>query len=501
MKFVSKAPAASLACVLAASLIWSSTACAQNAPAAPDEADQGQDEADQGQYIVEEQPVPKRLNLPRKLTQVKETEDVQLLVKQGRLLQLPRAATTVLVADPSVASFQVPSPGSVFVFAQNAGTTTLYAMDENDEVIAALRLVATHDLAALSKQIAEEVPGSKVEFGPSSGSGLIVRGTVRTPQQAKQVIKSVESYLGAEDSSSQGGGGGGGGAAGAPGGGGQAPKVINQLKVELSAQVNISVRIVEVSRSMTTSLGMNWGVALKDGNFFFSNASSLFDATTGAILQPTGTNTVGQGSRTRGSTTVSGLLTALSEDGLATVLAEPNLTAMSGETAGFAAGGEVPIVIITNNNVTIEYKQYGVIMRMTPTLLSPNRISLHVAPEVSDLSDEGAVILQGNVIPAFKVRRADTTVELASGQSFALAGMLRSNVAQQVTGVPGLKSIPGIGRLFETETSSQEDTELVIIATAYVVEPTVPSDLQTPGRGIRALDAQMPSQASAGYLY
>lgn len=434
---------------------------------------------------------PARPNLPAALTEVHETREVKLLLKQGRLLQLPKVASKVLVADPKVASFQAPTPGSVFVFAESAGSTTLYALDAQDQVIAAIRVVADYDLDALSKQIAAEVPGAKVEFGPSSAKGLVVRGSVRTPQQARQVISAVEAYLGSPSSSP-----GGGGVAGSDG-----PRVINQLKVELSAQVNLSVRIVEVSRSLSSELGLNWEATLKDGNYFFRNARSLFDATTGAFTGGTATNAVAGGFHRYGSTTVSGLLTALSQDGLATVLAEPNLTAMSGETAGFAAGGEVPIVITTNNNITIEYKQYGVIMRMTPTLLSPNRISLHVAPEVSDLSDEGAVELQGNVIPAFKVRRADTTVELASGQSFALAGMLRSNSAQQVTGVPGLSSIPGLGRMFETHTSSQADTELVIIATAYVVEPTTPGELQTPGRGISTLDANLPAQASAGYLY
>ncbi|QXH53535.1 type II and III secretion system protein family protein [Pseudomonas fakonensis] len=450
----------------------------------------------------EAEPAPRPL--PRKLTQVQPSETVNLTVKQGRLLQLPALAANVLVADPTIASFQMPSPGNVFVYAKGAGRTTLYALDANDQVISAINLETHYDLDALTRQIAEEVPGVNVNFGPASGNGLIVRGNVRTPQQAKLVIDAVKAYVGGEDDSTGGGGaggGGGGGGGGAPGGGGDSPRIVNQLKVELSSQVNISVRIVEVSRSMTTSLGLNWDVALKDGNFFFRNGSSLFDATTGAFTGGTVTNAVAGGVRTRGSMTVGGLLTALSEDGLATVLAEPNLTAMSGETAGFAAGGEVPIVIMNNNQVTIDYKQYGVIMRMTPTLLSPNRISLHVAPEVSDLSEEGAVDLQGFTIPAFKVRRADTTVELSSGQSFALAGMLRSNVAQTVTGVPGLKSLPGIGRLFETDTSKQEDTELVIIATAYVVEPTAPGDLQTPGRGVRSLDAVLPLQATAGYLF
>lgn len=502
MKFASKSPALTLACALSLNLAWPLCVHAEDEPTLDIAENEiigpvHEDVEEPAEPTYYQAPAPKP-RLPSKLTEVKETGDINLLVKQGRLLQLPRAAAKVLVADPKVASFQMPSSSSIFLFAENAGTTTLYALDNNDDVIAAIRLVATHDLAALATQINNEIPGARVEFGPSSGNGLIVRGQVRTPQQAKQVISSVQAYLGSsDDKAGQGGGGGGGGQGAAP-----APRVINQLKVELSAQVNISVRIVEVSRSLSTQLGLNWDVTLKNNNYFFSNAASLFTATnTGITPLSTTTNAMAGGSHTRGSTSVAGLLTALSEDGLATVLAEPNLTAMSGETAGFAAGGEVPIVIITNNNVSIEYKQYGVIMRMTPTLLSPNRISLHVAPEVSDLSDEGAVTLQGNVIPAFKVRRADTTVELASGQSFALAGMLRSNIDQTVNGVPGLKSIPGLGRLFETEASKQQDTELVIIATAYVVEPTSPSDLQTPGRGIRALDTQLPSQASAGYLY
>lgn len=461
-----------------------------------------------GQSAEVKAPVVRQLR--KSLKAVEETDTVHLVVNQGRLLQLPREATNVMVANPGVASFQVASPGSVFVFAKIPGTTTLYALDGNDEVVAAVQLIAkpnTVALTRLSEQIANEIPGAKVEFVPS-GSSLIVRGSVRTPQQAKQVMDSVEANLGARSSQA---GGGGGQAPAQAGANGQAPapRVINQLKVELSAQINISVRIVEVSRSLTTSLGLNWESTFTSarGDSLFRTGGNIFDAATNRLADTVteatgaGTGAVLGGGRTRGRSSVSAILTALSEDGLATILAEPNLTAMSGETAGFAAGGEVPIVTFVNNSVNIDFKQYGVIMRMTPTLLSPNRISLHVAPEVSDLSDDGAVELDGFTIPAFKVRRADTTVELASGQSFALAGMLRSSITQQVTSVPGLKSIPVLGRFFETETSEQSDNELVIIATAYVVEPTTPGALQTPGRGIRALDNMLPTQAAAGYLF
>ncbi len=198
---------------------------------------------------------------------------------------------------------------------------------------------------------------------------------------------------------------------------------------------------------------------------------------------------------------LTGVINALNQEGLATLLAEPNLTAMSGETASFSAGGEVPVVLVTNNNVSITYKPYGVIMRMTPTLLSPNRISLHIAPEVSDLSQDGAVSLDGSSIPAFKVRRADTTVELASGQSFALAGMLSVRQSQQVDGVPGINHLP-VGRLLENDTSEQEGVELVILATAYVVEPTKEADFQTPGKGLPSIDiGSLPARARAGFVY
>ncbi|MCV4340818.1 type II and III secretion system protein family protein [Pseudomonas capsici] len=447
------------------------------------------------------------------LQQISETQTVNLTVRQGRLLQLPRAAAKVLLADPEVASFQMPSPSSVFVFAQRSGATTLYALDANDNVIAAMRLVAGFDLEGLRQQIENEVVGSQVSFVPAAGDGLIVRGHVRTPLEARQVMASVKAAVGASDSAAGGPGGGGGAPAGTPGGGGPAaPRVINQLKVELSAQVNIRVRVVEVSRSLSHTLGLNWDSVMNSGKFRLATGSStsLFNAANAASSAGTiaGATQAGQLIRTANTIgftdgNLTGLINALSVEGMASVLAEPNLTAMSGETAGFAAGGEVPIVVITNNNVSITYKSYGVILRMTPTLLSPNRISLHIAPEVSDLSDDGAVTLPdgGSTIPAFKVRRADTTVELASGQSFALAGMLRSNVAQQVSGLPGLKGVPLLGRLFEGETSAQEDTELVILATAYVVDPVTEGELQTPGRGLPAMDAQMPRQASAGYLY
>ncbi|MEQ9849139.1 type II and III secretion system protein family protein [Pectobacterium brasiliense] len=427
------------------------------------------------------------------------TDEVHLTVHQGRLLQLNELPDSVLVADPNIASFELPSPGNLFVYAKSVGTTTLYAMDENGNVINAIRLVSEHDLKALGERMKREFPGADIQLEASIPSGVIVRGSVDTPQDAKRVIDSIQAYISA--SAGGGGQGGGGGGERLPGSSESSGKVINQLKIKTPSQINIQVRVVEVSRKLTSELGFNWAASLSTGSGNMSAGSgsrlNLFNATTGRFSNPTDAGFLNFG-RSR----LSGLLTAMNQQGMATVLAEPNLTAMSGETAAFAAGGEVPIVLITNNSVSIDYKSYGVILRMTPTLLSANRISLHIAPEVSELTDVGSVQLEGGSrIPALTVRRADTTVELASGQSFALAGMLRSAGSQTINGVPGLSSVPMFGRLFESEATSQEETELVIIATAYVVEPVNAGDLQTPGQGVKMLDSSMPRSASIGYLY
>lgn len=455
--------------------------------------------------------------LPASLQRVAPSGQITLHVREGQLLKLKSDAAKVLVADPRIASFQVPSPNNIFVFAQAVGTTTLYALDARDNVIAAIRVVAEHDLASLREQILRSVPGANIELEPSLNNRIIVRGNVRTPIEARQIVDQVQAYLDGVSTGGQGGGGGGGRGAGSTRDG-----VINQLKVELSSQINIQVRVVEVSRTLSHELGFDWAATLNSSSGAWGIMSggaaggfapatetinpSLFDSVTGknfSSLIPGRTTSrfAAGGMTTRGRFTMGGLISALSAEGFATVLAEPNLTAMSGESAAFAAGGEVPIVIITNNNVQIDFKSYGVILRMTPTLLSANRISLHIAPEVSELTEDGAVTLQGISIPALKVRRADTTVELASGQSFALAGMLRSTQAQTVSGVPGLSSIPLFGRLFEHEVSAKAETELVILVTANVVDPVAPGELQVPGQGLSGIDDLLPQQAAIGYLY
>ncbi len=194
------------------------------------------------------------------------------------------------------------------------------------------------------------------------------------------------------------------------------------------------------------------------------------------------------GNYTSGSVDVSAIIDALERENLVTVLAEPNLTTLSGETASFLAGGEFPVPVGTgtgNNDIQIEFKQFGVSLAFTPTVLSANRISLRVRPEVSDLSDRGAIKVNNLVIPALSTRRAETSIELASGQSFAIGGLISNQTRNNVDKLPGLGDLPVLGPLFRSTSFQRNETELVIIVTAYLVRPVPAAQLATPLDGYR----------------
>lgn len=455
--------------------------------------------------------VPSSPTQMRGANHVQSSSHLRLFINQGTLVSLSRPAANVFVAQPGIASFQLPSPDKIFFLGTAAGTTTFYALDEGGAVISAIDITVEHDLKKLTSDIQDAVPGAQIELVPALNNRMIVRGKVKTSLDARRVTQLVQAYLESSAAASGPGQGGEGSqqqsSSGSSGGKGSTdtPLVVNQLKVELSSQVNIQVRVVEVSRSLTRELGFNWAsvLSVSRGSLYFGsgNAAGALGGSSNFPSASTDGGVLG-GTLKFGDLSLSGLISAMSQEGFASLLAEPNLTAMTGQPAAFASGGEVPVVIITGNSITIDYKSYGVILRMTPTVLSPNRISLHVAPEVSELTDEGSVTLEGgSKIPALTVRRAETTVELASGQSFALAGMLRSESGQMVDGIPGLRNIPFFGRLFEYQNTAIKDTELVILVTAHVVDPVAGTDVRTPAHGNNAVDAYLPRQGAVGYLY
>jgi len=254
--------------------------------------------------------------------------------------------------------------------------------------------------------------------------------------------------------------------------------VINRLQITSPNQVNVRVRIAEINKSVLRNLGINWDAAIQEGGFAFGMLTTFPVGFSNVF----GGSTAGQGGGagqtvSAGPLDLTATMDLLAQEGLVSLLAEPNLTAVSGQTATFLAGGEFPVPVSQDNNtITIEFRQFGVSLAFTPTILSANRISMRVRPEVSALSTNGAVNLPGPnnttlTVPALTVRRAETTVELASGQTFAIAGLVQSQNQITANEVPGLGDIPVLGELFKSDQFQHNESELVLLATPYVVQP------------------------------
>jgi len=376
------------------------------------------------------------------ISQGAQTENLSLLIKQGELIQLPEAAKAVFIADPSIASYQAPSSKSLFLFGLSAGMTTLYVLGQDEKVIYTRTIQVKHDIEGLDQLIKQQFPNSQVNV-ISTAKRLILSGNVTTPQEADQIMFLAQGYLSNSETD------------------GTNSELINQLNVDLPTQVNIRVRIAEMDRQTSREFGFNADLSL-------------------GYAIPLKTLTLPANS-------LSAQLTALENESLISILAEPNLTSVSGEQAQFLAGGQFPVPQPTaaNQPVTYEYRDYGVKLDMTPTILSPNRISLKVNPSVSEFSNLSA---NGNIPPALTVRSTSTTVELASGQSFVLGGLLHERENTIIDEIPFLSDIPIIGMLFRSESYIRKETELVIIATAYIVEPSRENNLQIPQHGMEPYD-------------
>lgn len=380
---------------------------------------------------------------------------------QGRLVRLARPATSVFIANPEIADVTVKSSRMVYVFGKATGRTTLFAVDNRENVVANLDISVTHDVGALEEALGSLLPAG-ADVGVTSINGAIVlTGSVANATDAENIRRLALRYLG------------------------EGEEVINQLAITDPNQVNLHVRIAEISRTAVKQLGFNFDIF--EGDFSFTSGDTFLQnpaALAGDGFFSLAGNPFGAGSLLGGNignVTINALFDALEEIGLAKTLAEPNLTALSGETASFLAGGEFPIPVDQDNNaITIEFKEFGVSLSFTPTLLSPQRISMRVRPEVSQLSNAGAVTTNGITVPALTTRRAETTIELASGQSFAIAGLLQEDFQDNVRQVPYLGEIPILGELFKSEQFRRNETELIIIVTPYVVHPMSERDLPLP---------------------
>ncbi len=378
----------------------------------------------------------------------------------GKVLSLTTPVTNIFVADPKVAEVRPVSATSLFIFGLNPGRTTIAIMDADGHLLAQYEMtVQPSSFSAREAQSAIDrlIPGHHVKI-QAQGKGLMLTGSVKSPADAAQAMAIAKGYVG------------------------EGAAIDNEITVDSPVQVTLNVRVAQMSRQVVRNLGINWQALANIGTIGKLPALALnANAATVACVAATGGGCLGAG--------FNGVIDALAKDNLAHVLAEPNLTVISGQAASFQVGGEYPIPSSQGNGaVTVTYKSFGVMLSFLPTVLSDGRINLHVKPEVSELSSlNSAVLVTGTtsqIVPSLTVRRAETTVELGTGESFAIAGLLQQSTNDSGTGLPGLGDIPIAGALFHDNQFERTETELVIVVTPYIVRPVAnPSMLRLPTDG------------------
>jgi pilus assembly protein CpaC len=441
---------------------------------------------------------------------------ITLGLNKSMIIELPREVREVMVSNPEKIEAVLQTSTRAYLIGKASGEANIIFVDKDGRQVVSLEITIERDLSALSGLLNRLIRGANINVETVSGS-VILTGTVqnaidatRAGEIATQVIgvdanapptttsssSSALSLAGSVGSSNQ--------STSTPTAAGQ---LINMLTVEGREQVLLKVSVVEMERNIVKQFGIDLGTLINSGNFAFAALSSLpFPINTAGkgLIAPFLSNDVAipaeaaQGTPsfvsqgvagggvqwTSGASRVQTVLRALEQDGLLHTLAEPNLTAISGETANFLAGGEFPIPVAQQlGTISVEFKKFGIGLAFTPVVMSEGRISLKVSTEVSELSNQGAVILSNITIPALKVRRAETMVELPSGGSLVMAGLLSDQSKQALSGYPGIKNLPVLGTLFRSRDYLKNETELVVLVTPYVVKPVSRQELAQPDDG------------------
>ena len=405
------------------------------------------------------------------------TQRLVLPLGKAAIVQLDADARDVLVSSPDIVDAVVRTPRRVFLLALKTGQTNAFFFDGAGHQLASIDIRVEKDVTDLSGMIRKAMPGSNVTVS-AINDNVVLNGTVTSAQESARAQDLAARFTG------------------------DAAKVVNMLKVPGSEQVMIRVRIAEMRRNVAKQFGIDLASAAvvagvpvmassaQEFGLVGRALNDLSGAQAGQVCQ-SGANPLGGTSCVLGPNNLQGTIKALESVGLVHMLAEPNLTAVSGETAKFLAGGEFPVPVSRDRdgNVTIEFKQFGVGLSFTPVVLSAGRISLQVSTEVSELTNTGAFTLQGSgttnglTIPALSVRRTQTTVELPSGGSFAIAGLMQHNSKQVLEALPGVKDLPILGALFRSRDFENDETELVVIISAYLVTPTANANFAAPTDG------------------
>jgi len=396
--------------------------------------------------------------------------EVLLSIGEGQMVSLPRSVASVWTSNPGVADIYVNSPHQLNLFGKGFGQATIIATAADGSVVYGANVHVSQNVSSINEVLHAAMPDANITVTPV-GQVAVLNGTVASPEDAAQAEALVLGLLNP----------------GKKAGDALDVQPVNRLKVATPLQVTLKVRIAEVNRSLLKRIGVN--LLSKDGTGGFQ--FGIGQGTTPAAGSPFSVGSIASGTTLGAAGHLLGLdllgsLNLAQTDGLVSTLAEPTLTALSGETASFLAGGEFPVPISQGNGaISVEYKQYGVGLAFTPVVLADGRISMRVRPEVSELSDAGSVKIGEVQVPALTTRRAETTVELGSGQSFMIGGLLQNHNANSVNKAPFLGDVPILGTLFRSTSYQRNETELVIIVTPYLVRP-VSGRMALPTDGYRA---------------
>ena len=430
---------------------------------------------------------------------------LNLGVGKSVIVDLPRDAAEVLVADPAVANAVVRSSRRLYVIAISGGQTTVFAMDSQDRRIATIEISIGRDIGELDRILKAAIPGANILLRTVNDT-IILTGEVDSAGDAQKALDIANGFVdrantsqtdaGAGAAAAGGGGGGSTSAATTASAASAQGKVINSLVIRGKDQVMLKVTVAEVQRQVLKQLGVtsstatgNWGT--------FTQQNGL----------PLNLQALTSGATTFGKGSLQATLTAFERDGVARVLAEPTVTAVSGESAKFTAGGEIPVP--QNETcpppgtagfctVGITYKQYGVTLNFTPLVLSAGRILLRVATEVTEVDPQQSFQFTNINVPGFRTRKNETSVELPSGGSIVSAGLLQVQSQQVINGLPGLMNLPILGQLFRSRDYQRQETELMIIITPYIAQPVAANQVPLPTDGFA--DASDPQTALLGRI-
>jgi len=392
---------------------------------------------------------------------------VRIGLNKSIIVRLPVAARDVLVSGPKKVDAVVRSARTVYLMGLEVGQTNVFFFDKEGRQILSLDVAVERDTQILKQTLKRLIPGSAIRI-ESMNDSIILTGSVASAQQSRMATDIAARFIAPSDGTTD-------------TDHGSASRVVNMLTIVGKDQVMLKVTVAEMQRTVLKQLGVDLDAAIDIGSTMLNLASvNPFTLANGVL-----SNTNATINSSIGGNPVNAVIRAMERNGLLRTLAEPTLTAVSGETANFLAGGEFPIPVGTSDDgIAIEFKPFGVGLGFTPIVLSEGRINLKVSTEVSELTTDGFSLIGGTAtanvtIPGLRVRRANTTVEIPSGGSLVMAGLIQEATKQNLNGIPGIKDVPVLGTLFRSRDFENSETELVVIITPYIVEPVARDQLST----------------------